>query len=78
MIATIPADFAVIVPSDETVATDVSLDDQLTSLFVASDGETVAISCDESPSTKERVRLESFIPETGMAFTVTWHVAVLP
>ena len=40
----VPGTTAVTVPSDATVATDVSLEDQDTSLLVALDGATVAVS----------------------------------
>lgn len=38
-----PAALAVTTPEEETVATDVLLDDQVTALLVALEGETVAV-----------------------------------
>ena len=43
VIVAVPSPFAVIFPLLSTVATLVLLDDQLTDLFVAFDGETVAV-----------------------------------
>ena len=43
MMVAVPADLAVTTPEDETVATEVSVDDQFTDLFVALDGVTVAV-----------------------------------
>lgn len=78
VIVAVPADFAVTVPSSATMATEVSLDDQLTVLLVALEGVTVAVSCDESPSVNVRLVLESVIFDTGIALTVTRQVALLP
>lgn len=78
VIVAVPADFAVTVPSSATMATEASLDDQLTALLVALEGATVAVNCDESPSVKVRLVLESVIFDTGIALTVTTHVALLP
>ncbi len=76
----VPADFAVTVPLDDTVATEVLLDDQVTSLLVAFEGLTVATSCEDSPSVNVIVVCESNTPVTEYTFslTVTVHVAVLP
>ena len=44
MMLAVPAARAVTTPEDETVATDVLVDDQFTDLFVAFEGVTVAVS----------------------------------
>ena len=63
-----------------TVATEVSDELQLTSLFVASAGVTVAVRVIVSPSSIVISLWSSVTPVTGTAFasTVTAHVAVLP
>ena len=75
-----PADLAVTVPSEATVATDVLLEDQVTSLFVALEGLTVAVNWEVSPSVMVIEDEFREIPVTGtsFAFTVTWQLAVLP
>jgi len=75
-----PAAFAVTTPPDETVATDVLLDDQKTPVFVALDGDTVAVRLPVLPATRlivERFK-ETPVTETVPALTVTEQVAVLP
>ena len=76
----VPAVLAVTVPSDATVATEVLLDDQVTPLFVALEGETVAVRVVVSPSVKETDDLERLTPVTliTLALTVTWQEAVFP
>jgi len=61
------------------VATDSVLDFQVTLLFVASSGNTVAISLATSPSTNSNLSLSNVTLVTGIAFlvTVTSQVAVL-
>ena len=49
-----PAAFAVTRPDEETVATDVLLDDQVTDLFVALEGLIVAVRVCVSPSVMDR------------------------
>ena len=75
-----PAAFAVTTPEEETVATEVLLEDHFTDLSVALVGETVADNVCSSPSVMLKLVLSSVIPDTGMtlAFTVTAHEAVLP
>ena len=74
-----PAAFAVTTPEEETVATDVLLEDQVTDLSVAFDGDTVAVNAWVSPTVIVSDVLFKLIPVTGTvaAFTVTEHVAVL-
>ena len=60
-----PTAFAVTVPSEETVATEVLLDDQETSLFVALEGLTVAINRDVSPTVKAKEDWDNETPVTG-------------
>lgn len=75
-----PAAFAVTTPEDETVATDVLLDDHVTALLEALEGETVAVSVPVVPAVKDILVLfrETPVTETVPALTVTEHVAVLP
>ena len=75
-----PADLAVTLPFESTVATEVLLDIQVTVLSVALEGVTVADSALVSPTfivIEDELRL---IPVTGITFalTVTVQVAVLP
>ena len=74
-----PTALAVTTPEDETVATDVLLEDQVTDLSVAFDGNTVAVKDSVSPTVRESDVLFKLTPVTGTvaAFTVTVHVAVL-
>ena len=74
-----PAAFAVTRPEEETVATDILLDDHVTFLFVAFDGETVAVNVSESPTVSDKLLLFKPTPVTATvaAVTVTLHVAVL-
>ena len=74
MVATIlatPGETPVTVPLEETVATAVLLDDQVTDLSTASDGDTVAAMVDEAPTLNSIVGLLSVIPETWITFSVT-------
>ncbi len=75
-----PAAFAVTTPLDETVATVVLLDDHVTALLVALEGETVAVSVPVVPAVKDILVLfrETPVTETVPALTVTEQVAVLP
>ena len=75
-----PTAFAVTTPKEETVATEVLLDDQVTDWSVALDGVTIAVNASDSPSVNEIVLLSKTTPVTGttLAFTVTLQVAVLP
>ena len=76
----VPAALAVTTPEDDTVATDVLLDDQVTDLSVALEGVTVAVSVSVSPTVMERDDLFRLTPVTEIvcALTVTVHVAFLP
>ena len=55
----VPTANAVTFPLLETLATLEALEDQLTLLFVASDGETVALSCFVSPTFKDAMKQET-------------------
>ena len=79
VIVAVPAFFAVTTPEVETVATVVLLEDQVTFLFVALDGDTVAVSVCVWPSTKVRLVWFKLTPVTGTvaALTVTEQVAFL-
>ena len=72
-----PIDLAVTTPEEETVATEVLLEDQVTVLSVALDGVTVAVSVAVSPSDKVNELLFRETPVT-CTFTVTAQRAVLP
>ena len=75
-----PAAFAVTTPVDNTVATEVLLDDQVTVLSVALDGDTVAIRVWVSPTSIVNDVLFRLTPVTGIAaaVTVTTQEAFLP
>ena len=75
-----PAFTAVTTPVEETVATDVLLEDQVTDLSVALAGVTVAVSVSVSPSVKVIEVLFRLTPATPItfAFTVTEHIADIP
>ena len=77
VIVAVPAAFAVTKPSEETKATEVLLDDQVTDLSVASEGSTVAVRVSVSPSVIEREVLSRLIPVTLIVLltTVTKHFA---
>ena len=79
VIVAVPAFFAVTTPEEDTVATAVLFDDQVTDLSEAFDGFTVAVSAWVSPSVRASDVLSSVTPVTGMtgALTVTVHVADL-
>ena len=72
-----PVDLAVTTPEVETVATDVLLDDQLTALLVALEGETVAVRVAVFPSSKDKDVLSRETPVTEIVafLTVTEQVA---
>jgi hypothetical protein len=78
VIVAVPADLAVTVPPD-TVATSELLVVQLTFLFVASPGLTVAVRVSVPPAARERLVLFRLTPLTDTAAdaTVTVQVAVL-
>jgi hypothetical protein len=80
VIVALPDFTAVTLPPEETVATDVLLLVQVTSLFVALLGETVAVRVSEAPSCKVRDVLfnETPVTDTVAGVTVTEHFAVLP
>ena len=73
-----PAALAVTSPEDETVATEVLLEDQLTDLSVALDGVTVADNVCESPTVMVRDVWFRVTPVTAIGFTVTEQVAFFP
>ena len=79
VIVALPAAFAVTTPEVETVATDVLLEDQVTVLFVAFEGDTVAVRVCVSPTLIDSDVLFklTLVTETVAAVTVTLHVAVL-
>ena len=72
-----PADLAVTTPEEETVATDVLLEDQYTALLVALEGETVAVRVEVLPSSRLNEVLSNDTPVTATVavLTVTVHVA---
>ena len=74
-----PADLAVTTPEVETVATDVLLEDHVTALLVAFDGETVAARVAVLPSSRLNEVLSNDTPvtETVAFLTVTEQEAVL-
>ena len=74
----VPTALAVIRPEEETVATDVLPEDQVTDLSAALAGETVAVSVSVSPIVKVRLVLFSVTPVTWIGLTVTEQVAFLP
>ena len=79
VIVAVPGVFAVTTPEDETVATEVLFEVQVTDLSVAFEGLTVAVSVWLSPSVIVRLVLSRLTPVTDITFalTVTVHVAVL-
>ena len=64
-------------PLEFTVATPVLLELQLTVLFVAFDGDTVAVSCVLAPTFTDAVVGDTLTPVTATLFTVIAEVAVL-
>ena len=80
VIVAVPAAFAVTTPEEDTVATEVLLEDQVTDLSVAFEGVIVAVSVCVSPTVMDIEVLFRLTPvtETVLAFTVTVHVAVFP
>jgi hypothetical protein len=80
VIVAFPADLAVTTPDDETVATEVLLEDHVTDLSVAFDGVIVAVNVRVSPTYMDRDELLRLTPvtETVAELTVTEHFAVLP
>ena len=79
VIVAVPSATAVTLPFASTVATDVLLELQVTVLFVALSGFTVAASVTDSPSVSSSEDLSSVTDSTAMTFflTVTEQVAVL-
>ena len=76
-----PADLAVTKPEEETVATEVLLEDQVTVLSVAFSGVTVAVSVAVSPSVNVNEVLSKLTPVTGITFALTvtlQEAALLP
>ncbi len=69
---------AVTNPDDETVATEVLLEDQVTDLSVALDGVTVADNAWVSPTVMVREVWLRLTPVTAIGFTVTEQVAFFP
>jgi hypothetical protein len=65
VIVAVPAALAVTKPEDETVATEVLLEDQVTDLSVAFEGVTVAVSVWVSPSVIESDVLLRLTPVTA-------------
>jgi hypothetical protein len=80
VIVTVPAALAVTTPEEETVATDVLLEDHVTDLSVAFEGVTVAVNVWVSPTVIDSDVLLRLTPvtETVLALTVTEHVAFFP
>lgn len=80
VIVAVPTFLAVTSPSEDTVTTEVLLDDHVTLLLVALDGLTLAVNSDVSPSFSVIEVLDRETPVTFITFalTVTEHVAVLP
>ncbi len=72
-----PTDLAVTTPEVETVATEVLLEDQVTALLVALEGETVAVRVAVLPSSRLNEVLSNDTPVTATvaALTVTVQVA---
>ena len=80
MISAVPALTALTLPSASTVATEGSLDFQLTALYVASEGVIVALSCLVPPSSRTTTPSFRLTPVTDIvaALTVTLQVASFP
>ena len=80
VIVAVPAALAVTTPKDETVATEVLLDDQDTALFVALEGVMVADNVWISPTVMDNDVLSKLTPvtETVALLIVTVHFAVFP
>ena len=74
----VPPAFPVTTPDALTDATDVSDDDHDTALFVAFDGDTVAVNDAVPPGTKLTDDGETDTPDTATGTTVTFVAAVLP
>jgi hypothetical protein len=77
VIVAVPIVLAVTKPEDDTVATEVLLDVQVTVLLVAFEGVTVATRVSVNPSCIVRDVLFRLTPCTG-TFTVIEHDAVFP
>ena len=76
-----PAFTPVTTPALLTVATLVLLEDQLTALFVAADGKTVAVSCRVLPSTSDVVFGATETPDADITpvtsiFFIDWHLTL--
>ena len=80
VIVAVPGATAVTLPSASTVATPLLDDDQLTEELVASEGLTMSVSCDVSPSVSNNEEFDRDTSVTGIAFikTVTLQVAIIP
>ena len=79
VIVAVPSFLAVTTPELETVATEVLLDDQVTDLSVAFEGDTVAVSVPVSPTVMDILLWFRVTPVTDTVeeLTVTEQVAVL-
>ena len=64
VIVAVPAAFAVMTPEEDTVATDVLLEDQVTDLFVAFEGVIVAVKVWVSPIVIDKLVLFKLTPVT--------------
>ena len=76
VIDAVPAALAVTTPLLETAATDVLLDDHETLVFVALEGETVAVRVPELPATRLIVDRSKETPVTEIVAAVTETVQV--
>jgi len=73
----VPTLTAVTVPVEDTLATEVLLEDQVTVLSEAFSGVTVGVKVSDSPILSDREVLFKLTPVTETGFTVTEQVAVL-
>jgi hypothetical protein len=76
VIVALPADTPVTTPDELTVATALLLVLQVTDLFVALDGNTVAVSCCVPPTFNDAVVGDTLTPVTG-TFTPVFTVTLL-
>ena len=76
VIVAVPVAFAVTTPEEDTVATEVLLEDHVTDLSVALDGVTVTDNVWVSPTAIVRLDWFRLTPVTAIGFTVTEQVAV--
>ena len=66
VIVAVPAALAVTTPLEDTVATEVLLDDHVTDLSVAFDGNTVAVKVSVSPTVMDNELLFKLTPVTAI------------